>query len=88
LDPLFDYYLCTKDGETELMATFLDGGEVPVGYDNVQKLAYWQALQWVVALDELERSPADGRDLFSLTEFMRLVEEVDPRALRSAPVAR
>jgi hypothetical protein len=79
LDPFCDYYLCIKDGETELVGAFLPDEDAFLGYDSVQRLAYWQALQWVVALGELERSPVDGFDLVSLTAFLQAAEEVDPR---------
>ena len=75
MDPLCDYYLCTKDGETELVGAFLEDGSGLVGYDRVQELAYWQAVQWVVALEELQRSPAEAFDLFPLAAFMGASDE-------------
>lgn len=85
MDPFCDYYLCTKDGETELVGVFLPDEGAFVGYDSVQKLAYWQALQWVVALGELDRSPAEGFPLFSLSAFLEAVEEVDPGVFPLGP---
>ena len=82
MDPFCDYYLCAKDGDTELVGAFLPDEDALPGYDRVQRLAYWQALQWAVALGELERSPAESCCLLSLADFLEAVEEVDPRALR------
>ena len=75
MDPFCDYYLCTKDGETELVEVFWGDGDAPVGYDSVQKLAFWQALQLVLALEQLQRSPAQGFDLFPLAAFLEASEE-------------
>jgi hypothetical protein len=75
VDPFLDYYLCTKDGETQLVESFCWEADALAGYDSVQKLAYWQALQWNGALWEVERSPAQVPDLFPLAAFMGASEE-------------
>jgi hypothetical protein len=76
MDPFLDYYLCTKGTETELWTAFGEPGDaLPVGYDSVRKIPYWQALQWDAALRELERSPAQVSDLFPLAAFMDASEE-------------
>ena len=76
MDPFCDYYLCTKDGETELVEVFWGDGDAPVGYDSVQRLAFWQALQLVLALEQLQRSPAQALDLFPLAAFLEASDEV------------
>jgi hypothetical protein len=44
-------------------------------YDRVQKLTFWQAVQWEFALRELERSQGQAPDLFPLAAFMEASEE-------------
>jgi hypothetical protein len=85
VDPFSDYYLCTKNGETELVEVFWSDGDAPVGYDSVQELAFWQALQLVLALEELLRSPAQGFDLFPLAAFLEASEEVIDDFFRDEP---
>ena len=75
MDPFLDYYLCTKDGEVEFWTAFGEPVEALPDYDSVQKLTYWQALQWDAALREIERSPAEVPDLFPLAAFMNASEE-------------
>jgi hypothetical protein len=75
VDPLCDYYLCSQDDETVLVAAFWWDDEVLEGFDSVQKLPYWQAMQLTVALMELDRSPAGLTDLFPLTAFMGASDE-------------
>jgi hypothetical protein len=75
MDPFLDYYLCTKDGETELWMAFGEPAEALPGYDSVRKIPYWQALQWEAAVCELERSPAQVPELFPLAAFMKASEE-------------
>ncbi len=70
MDPLLDYYLCTKDGETMMVAAYgWDEGALEE-YEDVQQLAYWQALQLTVGIMELDRSPTQVPELFSLAAFM------------------
>lgn len=66
MDPFCDYYLCSKDGETELVEVSWGDGDALVGYDRVQKLAFWQALQLVLALEELRRSQGREDDLLAM----------------------
>lgn len=75
MDPLLDYYLCSTDGETELVAAYGADSGALAGYDSVQKLTYWQAVQLTFALWELERSTAQGLDLFPLAAFMGASDE-------------
>ena len=70
MDPLLDYYLCVRDGETELVAAYGSDSGTLACYDSVQELTYWQAVQLTYALWELERSTAQGLDLFPLAAFM------------------
>lgn len=76
MDPFCDYYLCNKNGEAELIGVFWADEDGPVGYDSVQKLAFWQALQLALALEELQRSSAQGFELFPLAAFLEASEEV------------
>ena len=48
------------------MEVFWGDGDAPVGYESVQKLAFWQALQLVLALEELQRSPGREDDLLAM----------------------
>ncbi len=66
MDPLFDYYLCTKDGDVELWMAFGEDVDALPSYDSVCKLAFWQAVQWDAALRVVERSSAEGDDLRAL----------------------
>lgn len=75
MDPLLDYYLCTKDGEVEFWIAYGEPVDQLPGYDSVQKLSYWQALQWDAALRELERSSDQVPDLFPLAAFMGASDE-------------
>lgn len=70
-----DYYLCTRDGETVMVAAYRWEEGVLEEYDDVQWLPYWQALQLTVALMELDRTPVQLPDLFPLTAFMEADEE-------------
>jgi|APIni6443716594_1056825.scaffolds.fasta_scaffold3476949_1 hypothetical protein len=76
MDPLLDYYLCVKDGEPELWIAFGEPVDALPGYDSVQKLTYSQALQWDLALREIERPPAYVPDLFPLAAFMQASDEL------------
>lgn len=75
MDPLLDYYLCTRDGEAELWTAFGEDVDTLPGYDSVRKIPFWQALQWDVALSELERSSAWVPELFPLSAFMGASED-------------
>ena len=70
-----DYYLCTRDGETVMVAAYRWEEGVLEEYDDVQWLPYWQALQLTVALMELERVPVRLPDLFPLAAFMEANED-------------
>ena len=75
MDPFCDYYLCTEDDETVLVAAFWWDDEALEMYDSVQKLPYWQAVQLTLALMELDRSPAHVPDLFPLAAFLGASDE-------------
>ena len=75
MDPLCEYYLCTKDDETTMVAAFWWDEDGLGEFDSVQKLPYWQAVQLTVALMELERSAVQGPDLYPLAAFMGASEE-------------
>jgi hypothetical protein len=85
VDPFCDYYLCTKKGQTELVGAFWSDDEALGGYESVQKLAFWQALQFVLALEALQRSPAQGLDLFPLAAFLEASEEVIAEFFKGEP---
>ncbi len=70
MDPLLDYYLCSQDEETMMVAAYWWDEEALEGFDSVQKLPYWQALQLTVALAQLDQSTAPMLDLFPLAAFM------------------
>ena len=76
MDPLLDYYLCTKDGETTMVASYGWEEDALDEYDSVQWLPYWRALQLAVALMELAREPVQLPDLFPLAAFMEAREEL------------
>lgn len=75
MDPLFDYYLCTKDGDAELWTVFAEELDAPAGYESVQKIPFWQALLWARALAEVEGDMRPGPELFPLAPFMHADEE-------------
>jgi len=66
VDLLVEYYLCTRDGETEMVAAYLGDEGVLDEYDSVQHLPYWQAVQLTLAILELERSTPEEDELRSL----------------------
>ncbi len=75
MDPLCDYYLCSQDEETVLVAALWWDDEALEGFDSVQKLPYWQAIQLTVALMELDQSEVRAPDLFPLAAFMGASDE-------------
>lgn len=66
MDPLLDYYLVTKDDDTELWMAFGEDVEGLPGCERVRKIPFWQALQWKAALREVERALVEGDDLRSM----------------------
>jgi hypothetical protein len=76
MDPFLDYYLCTKNGEPELWIAFGEPADALPGYDSVQKLTYSQAVQWDLALRELERPPVRLPDLDPLAALMQASDEI------------
>jgi hypothetical protein len=70
VDPLVEYYLCVKDGETMLVAAPWWENAAMDEFDTVQQLTFSQATQLTVALMELDRPTVQVPDLYSLTAFM------------------
>ena len=68
MDPLLDYYLCTQDDETIMVAAYWWDEAALEGFDSVQKLPYWQAMQLTVGPGDwaalLSVSRRQGRDRF------------------------
>ena len=75
MDPLLDYYLCTKDGETTMVACHGWEDDALDEYDSVQWLPYWRAVQLIVALMESDQAPVRLPDLFPLAALMEATEE-------------
>jgi hypothetical protein len=76
VDPLVEYYLCVKDGETMMMAAPWWENAAMDEFDTVQQLTFSQAMQLTVALMELDRPTVQVPDLYSLTAFMGADEEL------------
>ena len=72
MDPLLEYYLCTKDGDTEMVAAFPGDEGALADYDSVQQLLYWRAVQLTLAIVELERSTPEEDELRSLLSALFL----------------
>ena len=75
MDPLLDYCLCTRDGETTMVAAYRWEEGAPGEYEDVQWLPYWKAVQLTVALMELDRLPVRLPELFPMAAFIEASEE-------------